>query len=128
MSGDQHGNHDYVSRRAVLRAGAGAAVGAVVGSRIARGEEGTNMTTATSRPTIVGSGARTYEVIDNWPRLPDGKKFGNTHHVQELADGRILIHNASPTGDCVAEFDPSDGKFIRSWGKEFFPGAHGMQL
>jgi hypothetical protein len=119
------------SRRAILRAGAGVAVATVV-SPIARGEEGKAMSTATSsnpttRPTIVGSGEHTYEVIDSWPRLPEGKQFGNTHGVVELADGRILIHNASPTGDCVAEFDPA-GKFIRSWGKEFFPGAHGMQL
>jgi hypothetical protein len=47
--------------------------------------------------------------------------------VCETADGRIFIHNASPSGDCVCEFDP-DGKFIRSWGKEYNPGAHGMQL
>src|SRR3954454_6889782 len=93
------------SRRAILRAGAGVAAASVVSS-IALGEEGKAMSTttssnATTRPTLVGSGEHTYEVIDNWPRLPEEKKFGNTHGVVELSDGRVLIHNASPTGDCV---------------------------
>ena len=78
----------------------------------------------TTRPTLVGKDQHRYEVIDDWAKLPAGKEFGNTHGVCETADGRIFIHNASPTGDCVCEFDP-DGKFIRSWGKEFSGGAHG---
>lgn len=76
---------------------------------------------------IIGSGPHTYRVIDAWPKLPDHVRFGNTHAVCETADGTILVHSPSPTGDCVIEFDP-DGRFIRSWGREFFPGAHGMQL
>jgi DNA-binding beta-propeller fold protein YncE len=82
---------------------------------------------AGDRPTVIGSGEHTYEVQDHWGQLPEDKKFGNTHGVCETADGRIFIHNASPTGDCVCEFDP-DGKFIRSWGPEYKAGAHGMQL
>jgi DNA-binding beta-propeller fold protein YncE len=81
----------------------------------------------TTQTAVLGSGIHTYEVVPNWGPLPDGRKYGNTHGVCETADGRIFIHNASPTGDCVCEFT-SEGKFIRSWGKEFFPGAHGMQL
>ena len=80
-----------------------------------------------AKPIILGSGEHTYEWIDNWAKLPEGKKFGNTHAVVEVADGRIFIHNASPTGDCTCIFDP-DGKFITSWGKQFSKNAHGMDL
>jgi hypothetical protein len=82
---------------------------------------------AGKQPVVVGSGNHTYQWIDNWGQLPDGKKFGNTHSVVQVADGRIFIHNASPTGDCTCIFDP-DGKFISSWGKEYKRGAHGMDL
>jgi hypothetical protein len=82
---------------------------------------------AAAKPVIVGTGDHTYEWVDNWAKLPDGKRFGNTHAVVQTADGRILIHNASPTGDATCVFDP-DGKFITSWGNQFANGAHGMDL
>jgi hypothetical protein len=82
---------------------------------------------AGTKPVIVGSGDHTYEWVDDWGDLPEGKKFGNTHSVVQAADGRMLIHNASPTGDCTCIFDP-DGKFISSWGTEYKRGAHGMDL
>lgn len=80
---------------------------------------------AGDKPLILGGGDNTFEWVDNWAKLPDGKKFGNTHAVVESADGRIFVHNASPTGDATCVFDP-DGKFIKSWGKQFAAGAHGM--
>src|SRR5689334_12256475 len=64
------------------------------------------------KPLVIGIGHHTYEVQDDWAKLPQGKEFGNTHGVCETADGRIFIHSPSKTGDSVAEFDP-DGKFIR---------------
>jgi hypothetical protein len=80
-----------------------------------------------SNSIILGAGEHTYEWVPNWGPLPAGKEYSRNHAVAETADGRILIHNPSPTNDCVCEFDAS-GKFIRSWGAEFNPGAHGMQL
>ncbi len=82
---------------------------------------------AGAKPVIVGTGDHTYEWIDNWAKLPEGKRFGNTHSVVETADKNMLIHNASPTGDCTCVFDP-DGKFVKSWGSEYSEGAHGMDL
>jgi hypothetical protein len=82
---------------------------------------------AATRPVRLGTGDHTYEWVDNWPQLPPGKRFGETHAVVETADGRILIHNQSPTGDATCVFDP-DGKFIASWGQRFAKGAHGMDL
>jgi hypothetical protein len=85
-----------------------------------------------SKAKITGEGRYTYELVPNWGPLPAGKKYGNTHGLTEIADGRIFVHNASPTGDCTCIFDP-DGKFIKSWGQDKLgpglnAGAHGMQL
>jgi hypothetical protein len=82
---------------------------------------------AATRPVRLGSGDHTYEWVGDWAKLPAGKKFGETHAVIEAADGRILIHNQSPTGDATCVFDP-DGTFITSWGERFAKGAHGMDL
>src|SRR5690348_16207762 len=58
------------------------------------------------KPIILGKGEHTYELVPGWGELPDKKKYGNTHAVVESEDGRIFIHNASPTGDCTCIFDP----------------------
>ncbi|HEV8605715.1 MAG TPA: hypothetical protein VGQ99_10135 [Tepidisphaeraceae bacterium] len=75
---------------------------------------------------IVGDGAYKYECIHGWAKVPEGMRFGNTHMVQEDAQGRIFIHHTGAP-DSVFIFD-ADGKFIKSWGKEWCPGAHGMQM
>lgn len=110
------------SRRSVLQTAAAGAVALAAGAPIVKASM-----KAETQSTVIGTGAHTYEVVPGWGALPEGKKFGNTHGVCETEDRRIFIHNASPTGDCVCEFD-ADGKFIRSWGKQFNPGAHGMQV
>lgn len=79
------------------------------------------------KPLVFGKGEHTYEVVPNWAKLPDNVKFGNTHGVVEDSQGRMLIHNASPTGDSICIFD-ADGKFIKSFGNEWERGAHGMTL
>ena len=116
-----------VSRRDLLKGAA-----AVAGVGVAAGAGITGFPAilgaadkAGAKPLIVGTGEHTYEWVDNWGRLPDGKQYKNTHAVIESADGRIFIHNQSPTGDATCVFDP-DRKFIKSWGQQFATGAHGM--
>src|SRR5688500_18537922 len=65
---------------------------------------------ASDRPVILGEGAHKYECIHGWAQLPSGMKFGNTHMVQEDAQGRIFIHHQGGSGQSVCVFDP-DGKF-----------------
>lgn len=81
---------------------------------------------AGGKAPILGSGPHTYEAIHGWAQVPEGMRFGNTHMVQEDAQGRILIHHQGAP-DSVFIFDP-DGKFISSWGAKWCKGAHGMQL
>jgi hypothetical protein len=83
-----------------------------------------------ARP-VIGSGAFKYEVIHDWGELPGGIKYGNTHGVCEDAQGHIYVHHTvhktSESHDSMVVFD-AKGKFVRSWGKEFRGGAHGLHI
>jgi hypothetical protein len=111
-----------MSRREFAKAAGAGLAAASLGSVAVHGAD-----KAQTRPAVLGKGEHTYELVPEWGTLPEGKKFGNTHGVFEDGRGRVLIHNQSPTGDVVCIFDAA-GKFIKSWGKELAPGAHGMTL
>jgi DNA-binding beta-propeller fold protein YncE len=80
---------------------------------------------------VVGSGAHTYEVIHDWGGLPERYTYGNTHGVAEDSQGLIYIKHTvgkgSQSDDAIIVFD-AEGKFVKSWGKEFKGGAHGLHL
>lgn len=84
-----------------------------------------------SKKPVVGSGEHTYEVTHDWGQLPPSIRYGNTHGVCEDSQGRIYVHhtvhNSSESHDSMVVFD-SKGKFIKSWGKEFKGGAHGLHI
>ena len=80
---------------------------------------------------VLGSGAHTYEAIHDWGQLPVNIQYGNTHGVIEDSQGRIYVHHtvnaASESSDSMVVFDDK-GKFIKSWGKDFKGGAHGLHI
>ena len=84
-----------------------------------------------SRVPVLGTGAYTYEAIHDWGQLPGNIKWGNTHGVVEDSQGNIYVHHTvhatSDSADSMVVFD-RDGKFIRSWGKEFRGVAHGLHI
>jgi DNA-binding beta-propeller fold protein YncE len=84
-----------------------------------------------SAKPVLGSGAYTYEVTHDWGELPADIKYGNTHGVCQDSQGRIYIHHtvnaASESSDSMVVFD-ENGKFVKSWGKEFKGGAHGLHI
>jgi hypothetical protein len=86
---------------------------------------------AGSRAPVLGEGKFTYEAIHDWGELPPRIKWGNTHGVVEDSQRNIYIHHtvhaASDSADSLVVFD-RDGKFIRSWGKEFRGVAHGLHI
>lgn len=114
-------NKDGESRRNFMKKTAITAAAVVSGPQI--------LARAASDPAkregVMGAGEHLYEWVNGWGELPEGKNFGYTHAIREVADGRIFVHNQSP--DSVAIFDP-DGKFIKSWGPEYASGAHGMDI
>lgn len=84
-----------------------------------------------SRKPVVGSGERTYEVTHDWGELPPDIQYGNTHGVCVDSQGRVYIHHTvyatSEKPDSMVVFD-GKGRFIKSWGREFKGGAHGLHI
>jgi hypothetical protein len=70
-------------------------------------------------------------VIHDWGRLPKTMSYGNTHGVCQDTQGRIYIKHTVGAGaeceDAIVVYD-ADGKFIKSWGKEYKGGAHGLHI
>ncbi len=115
-------NRQDTSRRGFLKlAGAATAGPIILGAADKAG---------TKRP-VVGSGEFTYEVIHDWGEVPANIKLGNTHGVCEDSQGNIYVHHtvnaASESEDTMVVFDPN-GRFVRSWGKQFKGGAHGLHI
>src|ERR687891_733640 len=86
---------------------------------------------AGARAPVLGEGAFQYEAIHGWGELPPRIKWGNTHGVVEDAQGNIhihhTVHSTSGSTDSMVVFD-RNGKFVRSWGKEFRGVAHGLHI
>ena len=84
-----------------------------------------------SKKPVLGEGEHRYEATHDWGELPANIKYGNTHGVVEDSQGRIYVHHtvnaASESHDTMVVFD-SKGKFIKSWGKDFKGGAHGLHI
>jgi hypothetical protein len=80
---------------------------------------------------MIGSGEHTYEVYHDWGELPRNIKYGNTHGIAEDSQGHIYVHHTvhatSQSPDSVVVFDET-GKFVRSWGRQFKGGAHGLHI
>ena len=91
---------------------------------------GASNKSGSSRP-VTGIDGHKYEMIHDWGQLPASIQYGNTHGVCEDSHGRIYIHHtvnkASESHDTMVVFDKK-GKFIKSWGKEFQGGAHGLHI
>ena len=84
-----------------------------------------------SKRPVLGEGDHKYEVYHDWGQLPADIKYGNTHGVCEDSRGHIYVHHtvnaASESHDSMVVFDHK-GKFVKSWGKEFKGGAHGLHI
>lgn len=84
-----------------------------------------------SKKPVLGEGEHAYEVTHDWGELPANIKYGNTHGVCEDSRGHIYVHHTvyatSESSDSMVVFDHK-GKFVKSWGKEFKGGAHGLYI
>ncbi len=109
-----------MNRRRFLQA-AGALAPAILGADDKAG----------TRLPIVGSGEHAYEAHHDWGDLPADIRYGNTHGVVQDSQGRIYVHHTvhatSESSDSMVVFDEK-GRFIKSWGKEFKGGAHGLHI
>jgi hypothetical protein len=85
----------------------------------------------TGSPVILGSGAHRYEVLHDWPQLPDRFTWQTTHNVAiDRAGNLYVIHEGDakkPDHPAIFVFDPQ-GKFVQSFGSEFQGGGHGLEV
>lgn len=79
-------------------------------------------------PTI-GSGEYQYECHHDWGRLPPDYSWQTTHNVAIDSQGLVYIthQGVGKTQDTVLVFD-STGRFVRSFGKEWHGGGHGIEI
>jgi sugar lactone lactonase YvrE len=86
---------------------------------------------AGAKRPVTGEGAFQYEMIHDWGELPRTIRYGNVHGVCVDSQGYIYVHHTvhstSEGDDSMLVFDPA-GKFVKSWGREFKGGAHGLHI
>lgn len=85
----------------------------------------------TDAAIILGEGEHQFEVIHNWPQLPDRFSWQTTHNVAVDRDGFLyVIHEGRANlteHPSIFVFDP-DGRYVRSFGKQFQGGGHGIEV
>jgi sugar lactone lactonase YvrE len=83
-----------------------------------------------SKRATVGEGPYTYECYHCWGEVPSHIVWGETHGVCVDEVGLVYIKhrsNAPEPMDAIAVFEPN-GKFVRSFGKEYHGGGHGIDI
>ena len=112
-------------RQFLAAAGAATAATAAIGPAFAHADDKSG-----DRKPILGSGEHTYEATHNWGTLPPHIHWGDTHGVVFDEAGLIYFTHQSAARDpmdAIAVFDKT-GHFIRSFGKEFHGGGHGLAI
>jgi hypothetical protein len=85
---------------------------------------------AGTKNAVIGEGKYRYECLHNWGELPASIRWQTTHGVAIDSEGLVyLTHQGygKDVMDTVVIFDPK-GKFVRSFGKEWHGGGHGIDL
>ena len=82
---------------------------------------------------VIGTGEHRYQCHHNWGQLPPDYQWQTTHNVAFDSQGLVYITHqgmkdkAKYGMDTVLVFDPK-GKFVRSFGKEWHEGGHGIEI
>src|SRR5262249_46497908 len=83
-----------------------------------------------SKNAVIGAGEHRYECVHNWGEVPKHIRWETTHGVCIDGEGLVYIkqqgHGGAPQ-DTIVVFDPK-GKFVRSFGKAYYPGGQGIDL
>ncbi|HEY3789497.1 MAG TPA: twin-arginine translocation signal domain-containing protein [Urbifossiella sp.] len=113
-----------MKRRTFLKTSATAAVAATTGPTLL----GVTRRAENANP-VVGSGDHQYECNHAWAELPTDYAWQTTHNVALDSQGLVYIthQGVGKKMDTVLVFDPK-GKFVRSFGKEWHGGGHGIEI
>jgi DNA-binding beta-propeller fold protein YncE len=102
-------------REFLAAAGAAASASILAGTAAARAE---GASARKDKPVIrLGSGYHTYELVEDWGRLPAGMTYGLGCGVIVDDADRVYVTSRS-TNPCVAIFDRK-GKLLETWSTEF---------
>jgi DNA-binding beta-propeller fold protein YncE len=66
-----------------------------------------------------------YQVVPNWPQLPEKSKLGPVAAVATDSAGRVYVFHRGKQP--IMLFDKS-GKFVRGWGDDLVKMAHGLRV
>jgi len=114
-----------MKRRTFLKKAAAATVGASAAPTLLNATH-----KADSKNPVIGVGEFKYECIHEWGQLPAHLRWETTHGVTLDAAGLVYIKHqglGKNVMDTIVVFD-GDGKFVRSFGKEYYPGGHGIDV
>lgn len=112
-------------RRTFLKASAATAATLATGPIILGAEDKSG-----SKNPVLGVEGHKYEVTTHaWGELPADYSWQTTHNVALDSTGNVYIthQGVGKQMDVVLVFDPA-GKFVRSFGKEFHGGGHGIEI
>lgn len=78
---------------------------------------------------VIGQGEFRYQCFHNWGELPPDYSWQTTHNVALDSAGNVYIthQGVGQQMDTVLVFDRR-GKFIRSFGKQWHGGGHGIEI
>ncbi|HIF32208.1 MAG TPA: twin-arginine translocation signal domain-containing protein [Planctomycetaceae bacterium] len=83
-----------------------------------------------TKPVIVGVEGYRYEVHHNFLDVPSNIPWQETHGVAVDKAGQIYVKHRTKTRepiDAIVVFD-RDGKYVRSFGKMYHGGGHGVDI
>lgn len=87
--------------------------------------------TRTEKQIVLGTGEHRYEVVHDWPQLPDRYSWQTTHNVAVDSAGHLyVIHEGRENlkdHPSIFVFDP-EGRFVRAFGSQFQGGGHGIEV
>lgn len=80
---------------------------------------------------VIGPEEFQFEVIHNWPQLPDKYHWQTTHNVAVDRDHHLyVIHEGNAQlkdHPAIFVFD-AEGRFVRAFGQQFQGGGHGIEV
>jgi hypothetical protein len=85
---------------------------------------------AGSRAPVIGRDGFQYEVRHDCMKLPPHIRWQETHGVAIDSEGLVYIKHRTKSvevQDAIVVFD-AEGKYVRSFGKEFHGGGHGIDI
>ena len=110
-----------VTRRRFLAA---AALGTIAAPRVLTAQK-------SEKQLVIGAGEHQYEVLHNWPQLPDKYRWQTTHNVAVDREGLLYVIHEGRENEkdhpSIFVFDPR-GAFVRAFGNQFQGGGHGLEV